>query len=200
LPAGHYCVAYNAAVSRLYLVRHGRASAGWTQNADPDLDKLGHTQAAAVAAALSEVGPVPVLTSPLRRTRSTAAAFERLWDVGAVIDARVGEIPSPPGPDGALERRGAWLAEMMTSRWDDPSVGATLQAWRRQVVDALIGLEQDTVVTTHFVAINAAVGDATDDPRVTCFRPDNCSCTVLDVEQGRLTLVERGREATTEVR
>jgi broad specificity phosphatase PhoE len=193
--------AYNAAVSRIYLVRHGRAAAGWTQNPDPDLDELGQVQAASVAAELSDIGPIPVLTSPLHRARSTAAAFERRWNVRAVVEARVGEIPSPPGPDGALEQRGAWLAGLMRSRWDDPGVGETLQAWRLEVVEALIGLEVDTVVSTHFVAINAAVGYATDDLRVTCFRPDNCSCTVLDVEAGRrLNLVQRGREATTTVR
>jgi broad specificity phosphatase PhoE len=187
-------------VSRLYLVRHGRAAAGWTENADPDLDQLGRAQAVTVATELAAFGPMAILTSPLRRARSTAAAFERIWNVGAVVDARVGEIPSPPGADGALQRRGPWLGGVMTSRWDDAKLGETLQAWRRQVVEALIGADQDTVVTSHFVAINAAVGYATDDPRVTCFRPDNCSCTVLDVEDGRLKLVERGREAATEVR
>lgn len=88
----------------------------------------------------------------------------------------------------------------MTSRWDDAGLGETLRAWRRRVVEALTELDQDAVVTTHFVAINAAVGYATGDTRVTCFRPDNCSCTVLEVEQGRLHLVEWGREATTVVR
>ncbi len=187
-------------MSRLYLVRHGQAAAGWSEDTDPDLDEVGQAQATAVAKELSRYGPLPVLTSPLRRARSTAAVFERVWGVEAVVDARVGEIPSPPGPDGALERRGTWLAEVMRARWDDADLGETLQAWRRQVVEALIGLDQDTLVTTHFIAINAAVGEATADPLVTCFRPANCSFTVLDVGDGRLHLVQRGREATTVVR
>jgi broad specificity phosphatase PhoE len=193
-------VCLHAAVSRLYLVRHGQAAAGWSEDADPDLDAVGHAQATAVAKQLSGYGPLPVLTSPLRRARSTAAAFERVWNLSAVVEARVGEIPSPSGPDGALDRRGPWLAEVMRARWDDPSLGEVLQAWRRQVVEALIGLDQDTVVTTHFIAINAAAGQAAADPRVTCFRPANCSLTVLEVAQGRLHLVQWGREATTVVR
>lgn len=189
----------HADVSRLYLVRHGRAGAGWTEDADPDLDDVGTAQAYGVAAELLELGPLPIVTSPLRRARSTAAAFEKVWSAGAVVDARVGEIPSPPGPDGALERRGPWLAEVMSAQWQDPALGEVLQAWRREVVAALLGLDQDTVVTTHFIAINVAVGEAIDDPRVTSFRPANCSVTVVGVEDGRLRLVERGREATTVV-
>lgn len=187
-------------MSRLYLVRHGRAAGGWTDDADPDLDETGRTQAAAVARELSGLGPLAVLTSPLRRARSTAAAFEDIWGVSAVVEARIGEIPSPPGPEGVLERRGAWLAGVMNARWDDPDLGETLQTWRRQVVQALVGQDHDAVVTTHFIAINAAVGNATGDPRVTCFRPDNCSVTIVDAVDGRLRLVERGREATTVVR
>jgi hypothetical protein len=39
-----------------------------------------------------------------------------------------------------------------------------------------------------------------DDDRVVCFAPDNCSWTVLDVEDRAITIVELGRQATTEVR
>jgi len=37
------------------------------------------------------------------------------------------------------------------------------------------------------------------DDRVMVFRPDNCSVTVFDVENGKLRLVERGHEAETKV-
>ena len=38
-------------VTRLYLVRHGRASAGWDTAIDPQLDELGHRQSLELAAA-----------------------------------------------------------------------------------------------------------------------------------------------------
>lgn len=183
---------------RLYLVRHGRAAAGWGEDADPDLDGVGQAQATAVAGSLSGLGPLRVVTSPLLRARSTAAAFERVWTTSAIVDPRVGEIPSPGG-EGALERRGAWLAGVMRARWDDADVGEGLRDWRNRVIDALVGQDQDAVVTTHFVAINTAVGHAVGDPRVTCFRPDNCSVTILEVEADRLHLVERGQEGATRV-
>jgi len=74
-----------------------------------------------------------------------------------------------------------------------------LQQWRRDVVEALLGLANDTVVFTHFIAINAAVSHATQDQRVISFRPDNASITVLETDGHRLDLVERGIEAATRV-
>jgi broad specificity phosphatase PhoE len=67
------------------------------------------------------------------------------------------------------------------------------------VVDALVALPRPTLVVTHFVAINVAVLFAEGDDRVVGFAPDNCSVTVLDVEDGRLRLVRRGVERATQV-
>ncbi|HEV2369034.1 MAG TPA: histidine phosphatase family protein [Acidimicrobiales bacterium] len=193
-------------MGRLYLIRHGRAAAGWTEDLDPDLDHLGKAQAEAMAAELSDIldrrgGGVPhIVSSPLRRARSTAAALEKVWGVVATVDPSVGEVPSPPGASGALSRRGEWLAAIMRSQWDDPAVPDDLRVWRAGVIDALMRTDGDAVFTSHFVAINAAVGEAVGDTRVTCFRPDYCSRTILDVEGGALRLVELGGEASTSVR
>ena len=85
----------------------------------------------------------------------------------------------------------------MRGTWSDLS--AEYAAWRARLVAALVGIETSSVVTTHFIAINAAVGAATADDRVVCFEPDNCSCARLRVEDGRLVLLELGRERPTQV-
>lgn len=185
---------------RIVLVRHGHAAAGWTEDPDPGLDEEGRAQAEAMAAALAADGPLSLISSPLRRARATAEPLERLWRCTARIEPRVGEIPSPPGPEGEPANRGPWLANVMRSRWDDPGADPGLLAWRRDLVDALVGLPEDSVLTTHFVAINVAVGAATGDPRVTCFRPGYCSRTVLEAEAGKLALVSLGEEGRTVVR
>jgi broad specificity phosphatase PhoE len=179
---------------RLTLVRHGRAAAGWGDDLDPGLDELGRAQAEAMADALAEAGPLPIVVSPLRRTRETAAPLEARWETTATVDPAVGEIPSPS--DDLAERAG-WLGPVMRSSWDEQP--ADLHAWRQNVLDALLAIEEDTVVVTHFVAINVAYGAATDDRRVTCFAPDNCSRTVFDSDGETLTLVETGGQAETRV-
>ena len=56
------------------------------------------------------------------------------------------------------------------------------------------------MVISHFVVVNVAVGAATGNDRVRCFRPGHCSRTVLEVDDGGLKLVEMGSEQETEVR
>ncbi len=43
-------------MAKLYLVRHGKASAGWGMEKDPGLDDLGHAQAKAAALTISPLG------------------------------------------------------------------------------------------------------------------------------------------------
>jgi len=181
---------------RLYLVRHGQPLARYDQDHDPGLDEVGRAQAEAVASDLAPLGPLPVVASPLRRTRETAAPFEKQWAVTASVDSAVGEIKSPTDD---LAERTAWLTEILRGerRWGE--LDAERQDWRDGVLGALLALNSDTVVVTHFIAINAAVGAATGDDRVVHFRPDNCSCTVLESDGRALTLVELGRQATTVV-
>jgi broad specificity phosphatase PhoE len=182
-------------VTRLHLVRHGQAAAGWGADHDPGLDDVGRAQAAAVAEALAPLGPLPIVVSPLRRTRETALAFADVWpDVTPVVDPAVGEIPSPTDD---LAGREAWLVGVLAGRWSD--LDDALRGWRRDVVDALLAMRDDTVVVTHFVAINAAVGTATGDDRLVCFRPDNCSVTVLEHDGDVLRVVALGAERGTAV-
>jgi len=179
-------------VPRLYLVRHGRPTATYSDAGDVGLDPIGVAQAEAVAAGLAPLGPLAVVVSPLRRARETAAPLERTWGRPATVEPAVGEIPSSLADPTA---RGAWLRRILQARWGD--MEPELQAWRRSVVDALMALRESSVVISHYVAINVAVGTASGDDRVALFAPAHCSVTVLDTDGGSLRLLERGGEATT---
>ncbi len=184
-------------MARLYLVRHGQPLARYDQDKDPGLDDVGRRQAQAAAQALRPVGPLPIVSSPLRRTRETAMPFEAQWDRQAAIEPRVGEINAP---SDELSERSAWLADILRSRrrWSD--LDDERRRWRDGVVDALLAHAVDTLVVTHYIAINAAVGHATGDDHVVNFRPDNCSCTILETDGSTLTVVELGRERETAIR
>lgn len=179
---------------RLHLVRHGRAAAGWDADPDPGLDAVGRAQAEAAAARLAPLGPLDLVTSPLRRTRETAEPLARRWGVDARVEPAVGEIVAPVDD---LAARRPWLEAVLAARWGE--LGPEVAAWRDAVVAALLALPADAVVVTHFVAVNAAVGVATGDDRVTCCHPANASCTVVDAVDGRLRLVALGDEAATVV-
>jgi broad specificity phosphatase PhoE len=183
-------------MTRLHLVRHGRAAAGWDTDPDPGLDAMGQRQAADVAARLAPLGPLPVLTSPLLRCRETAAHLAAAWQIEALVEPAVAEIPSPEGI--AMVDRIDWLRVAMRGTWSD--LEPRYVSYRDNVVRALCGRDTDSVVFSHFIAINAAIGAAIGDDRLVVRSLDNCSVTVVDVVDGALQLVESGHEADTLIR
>ena len=159
---------------------------------DPGLDETGHAQAHAVSQKLASLGPLPILSSPLKRTRETAVPLSKLWKREAVIEEAVAEIPSPKGM--TLEERVTWLRALMAGSWRD--VSRDLAQWREEVVAVLASQKSDAVIFSHYVAINVAAGAALKDDRVVVFSPDNCSVTVFETEGDTLRLVEKGHEAS----
>ncbi|MEI9989310.1 MAG: histidine phosphatase family protein [Rhizomicrobium sp.] len=176
---------------RIYMVRHGRAAAGFGEDMDPGLDDLGRGQAEAVAGRLKSIGPRLILSSPLRRTQETAVPLARAWGRTPVIEHAVAEIPSPKGM--SLEERVAWLRGLMAGSWRD--VPPDLAQWREACVAAVASLREDAVVFSHYVAINVLMGSAQADDRVVVFSPENCSVTIFDNDGGKLRLLDKGSEA-----
>jgi broad specificity phosphatase PhoE len=172
------------------MVRHGRAAAGFGESMDPGLDAVGHAQAEAVARELAPLGRLPLLTSPLRRARETAAPLASLWNIEPKIEEAVAEIPSPTDD---LQTRVTWLRQFMAGSWRSATMD--LAAWREDVIAALLAIGEDTVIFTHFIAINVAVGAAAGDERVLLFSPDNASVTIVENGGGELRLTEKGHEA-----
>ncbi|MEZ5559448.1 MAG: histidine phosphatase family protein [Pseudomonadales bacterium] len=179
---------------KIYLVRHGKAAAGFDGHHDPGLDALGRAQAEATARELEPIGPLAILSSPLARARETAEPLAERWQVDIAIEPRVAEIPSPTED---LQERARWLRQAMAGRWSD--LGAELMAWRNALARCLLDLEQDSVVFCHYVAINAAVGFAENDDRMVLFAPDNGSITLLENAGGELRVLELGRTAQTHI-
>jgi broad specificity phosphatase PhoE len=176
---------------KIFMVRHGRAAAGFGESMDPGLDDLGHSQAEAVAEKLKAFGPLPIITSPLARTQQTAAPLAKRWNATAEIEDAVAEIPSPKGM--TLEARVVWLRKLMGGSWRDAS--PELAAWREHCIATVAAIPQDTVIFSHYVAINVIAGAATNDDRVIVFSPDNCSVTIFETDGKTLRLIAKGDEA-----
>jgi broad specificity phosphatase PhoE len=172
-------------MARLHLVRHAQADAGWGDDSDPGLSRVGRTQAEAMAEALGPRGPLPMLTSPLRRARQTAEALERRWKTLAIVEPGVGEVPSPS--DDLAERQ-AWLRTALASSWSE--LGPRYTSWRTMVTELLIGITEDTVVITHFVLINAALGRAAGRDEVWVANVANASVTTFDNADRELRLID----------
>ncbi|HTS53540.1 MAG TPA: phosphoglycerate mutase family protein [Burkholderiales bacterium] len=187
---------------KIYLIRHARPAAGWGEEADPGLDATGQQQAEAAAQTLAQtLDRMPIYTSPLRRCRETARPLERLWQRPAEVFQPVAELPSPPLD---LRARQQWLQQIMRGTWRElndlaPAGSPDYLGWRQTLLDSLARLPQDSVVFSHFIAINAAVAAAHSREDVVCFRPDHASITCVEAGNGSLRLIELGRQADTPV-
>ncbi|MTH90506.1 MAG: histidine phosphatase family protein, partial [Actinobacteria bacterium] len=165
--------------TRIALVRHGRASAGWDTALDPELDELGRAQALEVAQKLvSNFGEteIRVISSPLMRCQQTAKPFAKLVGADVRICSEVAEIPSPLGIE--MSDRVDWLRKIMQGKWSD--LDQNYVDFKNQIIEFVSAIERDTVVFSHFIAINAVIGSLTNDDRLVIRSLDNCSITVLE--------------------
>ncbi len=177
----------------IIFVRHGEAAAGWGSHPDPGLSETGRSQAEAVAETLMQHKPKRILSSPMQRCQDTAAPLARSLNLETVLEPDVSEIPTPAG----IADRVSWLRGLMSGDWADaPDI---VLDWRHRLLQRLTQLQDDTVVFSHFVAINAIVGAVEGRVDVTVFRPDHCSMTLLRPGPGQPELVARGNEAGTRI-
>ena len=192
-------------MGKIYMVRHGKAAAGWDGDADPGLDVTGQAQALTVAQDLAArlTSPVAIYTSPLLRCRETAMPLATMWQTQAIVEPRAAEIPSPIED---LAARTEWLRRVMVGSWaellsDPENAGIDFARWQSDVVAAMVtlGKSQDIVVFSHFIALNVAYCAATGADQIVAFRPDNCSVSVFETDGTALTLLTQGHEADTQV-
>ncbi|MBI1239624.1 MAG: histidine phosphatase family protein [Alphaproteobacteria bacterium] len=176
-------------MTTLYLVRHGEAAASYADALDPGLSALGREQAGKAAKALAPKGPLALVSSPLARARETAAPLADMWGSTVSIEEAVAEIPSPGLKLG--ERR-EWLRTLMMGNWADTS--PEIRAWCDGVVQYLLNCREDTVVFSHFVAINVAVGRALGTDAVVAVHPANASIWTLTSDGRALSVAAKGEE------
>ena len=188
-------------MTRIYMIRHGKAAAGWDGDADPGLDALGQSQAEALAEKVKGLiaQPVAIVSSPLKRCQETAAPLAAAWGVTTQIEAGVGEIPSPLTD---LTERTQWLRRVMAGAWDglyndavSVDSGVDFRGWNNNVLATLNNMQGDAVVIfSHFIALNAAYCAATGAADVVSFAPANCSLSIFETDGAKLSLIEQGEE------
>ena len=179
----------------IFLVRHGEAAASWGQSSDPGLSDLGvqqATRAARLLLALVEDG-TQLVSSPLARARETAEPLAQALGQSIEINEAFREVPSPV----PMAQRQDWLRQFMKERWG--SQPPALHEWRQRCLAQVLAMRKPTVVFTHFLVLNAIVGQLLGREDILCFLPDNASVTHLSHTGKHLEVVELGPEIQTVV-
>lgn len=177
------------------LVRHGEAAASWGEHPNPGLSDLGRKQAEAVAQTLAAEPVETVLTSPMQRCQETAMPLSRKLNLSPIVTLEVSEIPTP---QDLTTDRVTWLKDLMAGTWSQTP--PLILDWRTALLDKVNSLPNNTVIFTHFVAINAVVSALEGSDQAVVFRPTYCSLTRLERDtNGTLNVKRRGDEAATPV-
>jgi probable phosphoglycerate mutase len=193
----------------LILVRHGRTAfteqgrfSGGGGSADPELSAAGQGDAAGVAAALARLGasdspwpdvrrPDALVSSPLRRTRQTAAAIGAAAGLAAVVDdgwveagfgdwdgLTFGEV-ARKWPDELARWQGSATLEPPGGGESLDAVRARVRATRERTVARFAG--RCVLVVTHVTPIRVVVQEALDAGLVALWRLAVAPCSVTIV-------------------
>ncbi|MEM8562775.1 MAG: histidine phosphatase family protein [Pseudomonadota bacterium] len=178
----------------IYLVRHGEAAATWAQSPDPGLSEKGQQQARHAADSLMPVlgtNAVALISSPMLRARETAEPLANQLQQEVTVHEAFREIQAPV----PLAERQRWLRAFMQQQWQDQS--DALHQWRDHAFESLLALPRSAVIFTHFLVINAVVGQIKNESATLCCWPDNGSITHLRLDSEALSLVALGKQMQT---
>ena len=193
---------------KIYLVRHGEASEGWTSQ-DPPLSELGKLQAKSLMTFVNSIfyenstNNTNAISSPLNRCKETAfLALEKKY-LEIAINDNFRELPSPTID---LEKRVNWLRRILPLTWSEllkeketMESGVNFTQWRENIMSNIYSLKKDTIIFTHFVVINAVIGEILKSDKIVNFQPANCSITEISKKNDKLKIVKLGKSLESKV-
>ena len=195
-------------MAKIYLVRHGQAAANWGQDLDPPLSELGKAQAQSVSQDLQKLiaaeRKVNIISSPIRRALETSIPFCQARGQEASIESKVAEIPNPLDN---MDDRLPWLMNIMKDDW--ANLSPTLLSWRSDCIHYLSQLTHDSVIFSHYIAINVIIGYCQGKDKVISYHPDNTSIHIFEnhteqinnnsANDLKLRIISLGKEANTSI-
>ena len=193
---------------KIYLVRHGEATEGWTSQ-DPPLSELGKSQAESLVTFVSStidensINNIDFISSPLNRCKETASlALEKMYSE-IVINNKFRELPSPTLD---LEKRVNWLRRVLPLTWSEllkdketKDSGVNFIQWKKNIMNNIYSINKNTIIFTHFVVINSIIGEILKSDKIVNFQPSNCSITEIRKINDRLKLVKLGKSLESTV-
>jgi len=193
---------------KIYLVRHGEASEGWTSQ-DPPLSELGKSQAKSLMTFVDSIfdknstNNTNVISSPLTRCKETASlALEKKY-LEISINNNFRELPSPTLD---LKKRVDWLRRILPLTWPEllkdketMESGVNFTQWKENIMNNIHSLKKDTIIFTHFVVINAVIGEILKSDKIINFQPSNCSITEISKINSKLKIVKLGKSLESRV-
>ena len=165
----------------IILIRHGEAAQSWGDHPDPDLSEDGFKQAKLLEehSELQNLHLYEFVSSPKARAKSTAIPLAKKFNKEIIINDVFSEIPS--GNIDANEKK-QWLTKTMKE--DIGNLSKEVMEWRIKILSQVFGMRKDTIIFSHFMVINALVGELAKHRNLLHFYPDYTSLTKISLENG----------------
>jgi probable phosphoglycerate mutase len=181
--------------SHIILIRHGEASAGWSVHPDPGLSESGREQAAETGKSLiEEISSYQLVSSPKKRAIETMEVMIEKKECSFQLDSRFIEIPSN---NIHADKKRDWLINIFTTPIKE--LPEAVKEWRNNLISWLEDIEDNFIVTTHFMVINALISYLTSNNKISYFHPDYASRTEIFIKNGEMTKLVLGDDKKTEI-
>ena len=156
----------------IIFIRHGEASDAWGDHLDPGLSNNGILQANNLLnhKELQNLKDFSFMSSPKSRAIETGKPLAKKFDKKLNIDEVFIEIPSK---DIAQEKKQEWLKNIVQTKIDN--LPDFIQSWSDDIYFKTKSLEQNTIIFTHFMVINALLSKLSNKDTLMYFYPDYTS-------------------------
>ena len=81
-----------------------------------------------------------------------------------------------------LMKKKQWLTKTMKE--DIKNLSEEVAEWRIKLLSEVFGMRNDTIIFSHFMVINALVGELAKHPNLLHFYPDYTSITKINLKDG----------------
>ncbi|MEK9650305.1 MAG: histidine phosphatase family protein [Gammaproteobacteria bacterium] len=178
----------------IYIVRHGEASISWGGPSDPGLSPEGKSQAKKVASKLAKLNSdrLQIISSPRKRAIETAESLGNILKKPIKIKLEFNEIPSHKAKQKSL-----WLKRVaITPPLRLPNY---LILWQKEILQNLLTLEQDTIIFSHFMVMNAIYAKLHKTRQLVSIQPAYTSQMHLIKKNNDLIFISLSNENTSKI-
>ena len=180
----------------IILVRHGEASASWSEDPDPGLSKNGINQAKILCEdeSLKNLQDFKFISSPRQRAQETSSFLSNKLNKVIEINNVFDEIPAK---GVLLKDKMDWLKGIASMPIRDLPI--SVQEWNGRIIDTILSINQDSIIFTHFMVMNAVVTYAKQFSKLVNIRPDYISIIKIKVKDSQIISLKVGDQKKTKI-
>ena len=179
---------------KLIFVRHGEADSAYGEHDDPVLSIKGISQSKNLLKniKLQNLEKFTFISSPKLRALKTADPLAKRFNKKILIDDNFIEIPAKDVP---LDKKQSWLKKIVATKKSD--LPESIKLWSRNILQRIRDIQEDSIIFTHFMVMNAAISELTQAEKILCFYPDYTSIIEINITNGKIKSFSQGNSKKT---